>query len=177
MSYPGSERTQPQEPVIAILEDFVKPRFMGRHQRYKLFVTEKDLVFLRVNKRWFFNKKAELSNDEIRELSPIQIKRLSMGSYIVQIEMISEIKVKESIAFDLMLDPKEASSFSFNGLEDDIVHEVPLVHRRDKSRNVDIVERLWEVTFFSPRVTTSFLVSYNPKPQLPPVLLEKIKDN
>ena len=29
MSYSGSERTQPQEPVIAILEDFVKPRFMG----------------------------------------------------------------------------------------------------------------------------------------------------
>jgi len=163
------------ESVIAILEDFIKPRFMGRHQRYKLFVTEKQLVFLRVNKRWFFNKKAELSNDEIRKLSPIQIKRLSMGSYIVQIENISAIRVKESIAFDLMLDPKEASNFNFNGLEDDIVHEVPMVFKRDKSKNVDIVERQWEIEFEAPRVTTSFLVPYNPKSQLPQVLLEKIK--
>ena len=163
--------------VIAILEDFVKPRFMGNHQRYKLFVTEKELVFLRTNKRWFFNKKADLSNHEISKLSPIQIKRLSIGSYIVLIENISAIKVKESITFDLMLDPKEASNFNFNGLEDDIVHEVPLVYRRDKSRKVDIVERQWEITFIAPKVSTSFLVPYNPKLQLPQVLLEKIKDN
>ena len=176
MSFPSSERNQPDDsPVIAILEDFVKPRFMGRHQHYKLFVTEKELVFLRVNKRWFFNKKAELTNDEIMKLSATQIKRLSIGSYIVPIEKITEIKVKQSISFDLMLDPKEASSFNFNGLEDDIVHEVPLVIRRDKSRNTDVVERKWEITFVSPEVVTSFLVPYNIKPQLPQVLLEKIK--
>ena len=127
-----------------------------------------------MNKRWFFRRKIRVSDDEIRKLSPLEIKCLSLGSYILQIDHISSIKVSESIPFVLVLDPKEAANFNFTGAEDDIVNEVPLVLRRDKVNGFDIVERQWEITFESPRTATSFIVPYDPRLKLPKKLLEKI---
>lgn len=171
----GGHRATPEESVIAILDDFVKPRFLGRNQRYKLIVTEKQLVFLRVNKRWFFRGKSGVSDDEIRDMKPLEIKRLTLGSYILQIDRISSINVHESIPFVLVLDPKEAANFNLTGAEDDIVNEVPLVLRRDKVNGFDIVERQWKITFNSPKAVTSFIVPYDPRAKLPKKILEKIK--
>lgn len=139
--------SEERESNVVILDDFVKPRFMGRHQRYKLVVSGRQLVFLRVNKRWFFRGKAEVSDEEIRRMEPLKIKRLSLGSYILSLDKISSIKVRESIPFVLVLDPKDAVDFNLVGADDDIVHEVPMVLRRDKKKEVDVVERQWEVTF------------------------------
>ena len=163
------------EPVVAILDDFVKPRFLGRHQRYKCVITKNHIIFLRANKRWFFRDKYGVSDDEIREMTPFEIKRLSLGSYILPIDHISSIKVHESIPFILVLDPKEATDFNLTGAEDDIVNEVPLVLRRDKVNGFDIVERQWKITFDSPKAVTSFIVPYDPRVMLPEKLLEKIK--
>lgn len=170
----GGHNATSREPITAILEDFVKPRFLGRHQRYKCVISKNHIVFLRVNKRWFFRRKSVVSDGEIRKLSPLEIKHLSLGSYILQIDNISSIKVRESIPFVLVLDPKEAANFNLTGAEDDIVNEVPLVLRRDKVNGFDIVERQWEISFEDPRTVTSFIVPYDPRLKLPKKLLEKI---
>ena len=133
------------------------------------------MVFLRVNKRWFFRSKSGVSDEEIREMSPLEIKRLSLGSYIFQIRNISSIKVRESIPFVLLLDPQDAVNFNLVGAEDDIVHEVPMVLKRDKVKGVDVVERQWEITFENPRAFTSFILPYDPRLKLPRNLLEKIR--
>ena len=38
---------------------------------------------------------------------------------------------------------------------------------RDKKKEVDVVERQWEVTFKAPRAVTSFLVPYDPRLKMP----------
>jgi len=164
-----------RESDVVILDDFVKPRFMGRHQRYRLVIAGRQLVFLRVNKRWFFRNRTEVSDDEIRKMEPLKIKSLSLGSYILLLDKIISIKIRESISFVLVLDPRDAVNFNLTGADDDIVHEVPMVLRRDKVKGVDVVERQWEITFEALRAVTSFLVPYDPKLKLPRVLLEKIK--
>lgn len=167
------ENESSSDSVITILDDLVKPKFAGHHQRYKLIVTKKHLVFLRVNKRWFFRKRAEISNEEIKNKSPLEIKRLSLGSYMIKIDNIISIKIKESIPFILVLDPKEATNFNLIGGEDDIVHEVPLVLKKDNIKGVDIVERQWELIFEGRGFSTSFLVPYNPASHLPKNILDK----
>lgn len=173
--FTGEHSATSGDSVIAILDDFVKPRFLGRHQGYKCVVTENHLVFLRVNKRWFFRDRFGVSDDEIKGMTPFEIKRLSLGSYILPIHHVSSIKMHESIPFVLVLDPKEAANFYLTGADDDIVNEVPLVLKRDKVNGFDIVERQWKITFDSPKAVTSFIVPYDPRPRLPVNLLEKIK--
>jgi hypothetical protein len=163
------------EPNVIILDEFVKPKFLGQHQRYKCIVFKNQIVFLRTNRRWFFGKKFQVSDKELQKMSPLSIKKLSLGSYMLQIKNISSIIVRESIPFVLVLDPKEAANFNLTGAEDDIVNEVPLVLRRDKANGFDIVERQWKITFDSPKAVTSFITPYDPRLKLPEKLLEKIK--
>jgi len=122
-----------------------------------------------------FGKKFQVSDKELQKMSPLSIKKLSLGSYMLQIKNISSIIVRESIPFVLVLDPKEAANFNLTGAEDDIVNEVPLVLRRDKANGCDIVERQWKITFDSPKAVTSFIAPYDPRLKLPEKLLEKIK--
>lgn len=160
---------------MVILEDLVKPRFLGRSQRYKLIIKDNQLIFLRVNKRWFFKNRTDVSDNELLGMSPVAIKRLSMGSYILALDKVTSVEVKESIPFVLMLDPKEAVNFNLTGMDDDIVHEVPLVLRKDKVKGLDVVERQWSICFDSPRVVTSFIVPYDPRSKLPKSLQKKLK--
>lgn len=163
------------EESVTILDNLVKPRFLGRNQRYKLIVKENKLIFLRMNRRWFFKKGIEISNQELANMSPLAIKRLSLGSYMLDGNMVSAVEVKESIPFVLMLDPKEAANFNLTGLEDDIVREVPLVLRRDKVKGMDVVEREWSLCFEAPRAVISFIVPYDPLTLLPEFLRLKVK--
>ncbi|MCW4012288.1 MAG: hypothetical protein NWF07_04765 [Candidatus Bathyarchaeota archaeon] len=167
-------RAAERENITGILDNLVRVKHNARSQRYKLVVFEDNLVFLRVNKRWFFRKKTDYSYEELSVMSPVEVKRLSMGSFLVELSEVIEIRVKESIPFVLMLDPKEAVSFNLTGLDDDIVHEVPLVLRRDRVKGVDIVEREWELVFETRKVTFSFIVPYDPSPVLPMVLSMKL---
>jgi hypothetical protein len=167
------EHESSSDSVITILDDLVKPKFAGRHQRYKLIVTEKHLVFLRLNRRWLFRKRAEISNEEIKNKSPLEIKRMSLGSYMIKIDNLISVRIKESIPFILVLDPKEATNFNLIGGEDDIVHEVPLVLKKDNIKGVDMVERQWELVFEGRGFSTSFLVPYNPASYLPKNILDK----
>ena len=163
-----------REKITGILDDLVRVKFNARNQRYKLVIFESKLVFLRVNKRWFFRKKTDYSRDELSSMSPMQVKRLSLGSFLVDLFDVIDVKVKESIPFVLMLDPKEATNFNFTGLEDDIVHEVPLVLRRDRVKGVDVVEHEWELVFETNQFTISFIVPYDPRPVMPLVLSMKL---
>jgi len=163
-----------REKITAILDDLVRVKFNARNQRYKLVVFESKIVFLRINKRWFFRKKTDYSRDELSSMSPMQVKRLSLGSFLVELSDVIRVSVKDSIPFVLMLDPKEATNFNFTGLEDDIVHEVPLVLRRDRVKGLDVVEHEWELVFETKRFTISFIVSYDPRPVMPLVLSMKL---
>lgn len=165
-----------REKIVGILENLVRVKYNARSQRYKLVVFESMLVFLRVNNRWFFRKKTDYSRDELSVMSPMEVKRLSMGSFLVELSDVIEVRVKESIPFVLMLDPKEATSFNLTGFDDDIVHEVPLVLRRDRVKGVDVVEREWELVFETKQFTISFIVPYDPRPVMPSILSVKLEN-
>ena len=160
--------------ITGVLDDLVRVKHSARGQHYKLVVFESKLVFLRVNKRWFFRKKTDYSREELSVMSPLEVKRLSLGSFLVELSDVIKVSVKDSIPFVLMLDPKEATSFNFTGLEDDIVHEVPLVLRQDRVKGLDVVEHEWELVFETPRFTISFIVPYDPRPVMPLVLSMKL---
>lgn len=163
-----------REKITGVLDDLVRVKYKARGQSYKLVVFESRLVFLRINKRWFFKKKTDYSSDELALMSPLEVKQLSMGSFLVELSDVIKIRVKESIPFVLMLDPKEATNFNFTGLEDDIVHEVPLVLRRDRVKGVDIVEHEWELVFETNWFIISFIMPYDPRPEMPLVLYNKL---
>ena len=167
----------PHESVVTVIPGLVKPRSLGRNQRFRLVVTDRRLIFQRLNRRWFFNpSKAEEWERSLSEASPEELLRASMGSYSLKVGEVTSIRVKEFIPFTLMLSPKDAMSSGLTGLEDDIVNEVPNVIRYNRDKNMEEVEHQWTLTFEAPRAYLTYTVGYDPVPLLPSFLLDKLVD-
>ena len=165
------------ESVLAVFPELTKHRFFGLTQRFRLVITDRRLIFQRRGERWWFRPRRhrDLSDEAVMALKPDEVLGLTMGSYSLSRGEVTAVRVREVIPFTLVLDPKDTANVSSFTGDDDIVHEVPNVIRRDRVRHVDEVERQWVVTFESPRAVLTYTASSDHRPVLRENLSDKLQ--
>ncbi|MBN2334210.1 hypothetical protein JXL21_01540 [Candidatus Bathyarchaeota archaeon] len=165
------------ESIQAIIPELTKHRFFGLTQRFRLVITDRRLIFQRRGEQWRLRPRRhrDLSDEAVKALRPDEVLGLTLGSYSLSRSEVTAVRVREVIPFTLVLDPKDAANVSSFTGEDDIVHEVPNVIRRDRGRHVDEVERQWVVTFESPSAVLTYTASRDPRQVLRETLADKLR--